>query len=102
MTTGLKHARENDRDLMARLRVKYGPEYNGPAEHVRPTRRELLATYNGASEDRKRYLANDPEYRRLFGGAGSNKRKDMHIMGGTSASIKRGEVVKGTGVPKGD
>jgi hypothetical protein len=28
MTTGLKHARENDRDLMTRLRAKYGPNYN--------------------------------------------------------------------------
>jgi hypothetical protein len=87
---------------MTRLRAKYGPNYNGPGEYTRPTRRQLLATYNYASADEQRRLATDPEYRRIFGGAGSNKRKDMHIMGGTSASVKRGEVVKGTGVPKGD
>jgi hypothetical protein len=45
-------------------------------------------------------LRHDPEFARLFGGAGNAKRKTMHIMGfGVSG---RGGPVSGTGKPKGD
>jgi hypothetical protein len=66
----------------------------------RPTRRQLRAAFDAADSHTQAKLRQDPEFARLFGRAGDNKRKNMHIMG-VGVSRAAGPV-SGTGKPKGE
>jgi hypothetical protein len=70
----------------------------GEPDMQRPTRRQLRAHFESAGPREQAELRKDPEFARLFGGAGVAKREAMVI---GSAYRGGGAPVSGTGKPSG-
>lgn len=76
-------------------RAQIGP---GVPDMKRPTRRQLQAILDRASPPQVSELRKDPEFARLFGGAGVAKRESMTLSSGYRGG---GAPVGGTGKPSG-